>query len=180
MTVVSVWPVLGFFLLLVLGYYLLGNRWRTNITDTEGMLARLPVVGSSFVASQFSPQNITLSEVKSGFWVTKDSKRVFAISGKATNNATVPASLIQIEGQLHGIDGETIEQRIISCGMGTTAESLPTLTTREINVLQGLVPPKQFHVPPGQSVNFLIVFPNPPAAVAELSCRVATAQFGTS
>ena len=180
LTVVSVWPVLGFFLLLVLGYYLLGNRWRTNITDTEGMLARLPLVGSSFVASQFSPQNITLSEVKSGFWVTKDSKRVFAISGKATNNAAVPASLIQIEGQLHDIDGKTIEQRIISCGMGTTAESLPTLTTSEISVLQGLVPPKQFHVPPGQSVNFLIVFPNPPPAIAELSCRVATAQFGTS
>ena len=180
LTVVSVWPVLGFFLLLVLGYYLLGNRWRTNIIDTESMLARLPLVGSSFVASQYSPQNITLSEVKSGFWVTKDSKRVFAISGKATNNAAVPASLIQIEGQLHNIDGETIDQRIISCGMGTTAESLPTLTTREISVLQGLVPPKQFHVPPGQSVNFLIVFPNPPPAIAELSCRVATAQFGAS
>ena len=151
-----------------------------NVTDTANMLARLPVVGSSFVASQFSPQHIVLSDVKSGFWVTKDSKRVFAISGKATNNASVPASLIQIEGQLHDIDGETIEQRIISCGMGTTAESLPTLTTREISVLQGLAPPKQFHVPPGQAVNFLIVFPNPPAAVTELSCRVATAQFGTS
>jgi len=121
-----------------------------------------------------------LSDVKSNFWLTKDSKRVFAISGKATNNAAVPASIIQIEGQLHNGEGETIEQRVISCGMGTAAESLPTLTTREINVLQGLVPPKQFHVPPGQSVNFLIVFPNPPETVTELSCRVATAQFGAS
>ena len=180
MTTFSVWPALGLLVLLVLGYYFLGSRWRANITDTESLLARLPVIGSSFVASQFSPQHIALSEVKSGFWVTKDSKRVFAISGKATNNASVPASLIQIEGQLHNIEGEPVEQRVISCGMGTTAESLPTLTTREINVLQGLMPPKQFHVLPGQSVNFLIVFPNPPPAIAELSCRVATAQFGTS
>ena len=180
MTIVSVWPVLGSLVLLVFGYYLLGSNWRTNVADTEGMLARLPFVGSSFVASQFSPQNITLSDVKSGFWLTKDSKRVFAISGKATNNATVPASTIQIEGQLHNGEGETIEQRTISCGMGTAAENLPTLTTREINVLQGLVPPKQFHVPSGQSVNFLIVFPDPPKTVTELSCRVATAQFGTS
>lgn len=180
MTIVSVWPVLGSLVLLVLGYYLLGNNWRTNAAETEGMLARLPFVGSSFVASQFSPQHIMLSDVKSGFWLTKDSKRVFAISGKATNNAAVPASIIQIEGQLHNGEGETIEQRIISCGMGTAAESLPTLTTREITVLQGLVPPKQFHVPSGQSVNFLIVFPNPPETVTELSCRVATAQFGSS
>ena|GEM_PF-6321603 len=180
MTVISVWPVLGSLVLLVLGYYVLGSNWRTNVADTEGMLARLPLVGSSFVASQFSPQNIMLSDVKSGFWLTKDSKRVFAISGKATNNAAVPASVIQIEGQLHNSEGEAIERRTISCGMGTAAENLPTLTTREINVLQGLVPPKQFHVPPGQSVNFLIVFPDPPETVTELSCRVAAAQFGTS
>lgn len=179
-TTFSVWPVLGLLVLLVVGYYLLGNRWKTNLADTENMLAQLPVVGSSFVASQFSPQHIVLSDVKSGFWVTKDSKRVFAISGKATNNAPVPASMIQIEAQLHDIEGGTIEQRVISCGMGTTAESLPTLTTHEINVLQGLVPPKQFHVPPGQTINFLVVFPNPPTTVTELSCRVATAQFSTS
>lgn len=176
----SIWPVLGLLGLLVGGYYFLGIRWRTNLAETEGMLAHLPFVGSSFVASQFSAQHIVLSDVKSGFWITKDSKRVFAISGKATNNASVPASMIQIEGQLHDIDGETIDQRTISCGMGTTAEGLPTLTTREINVMQGLAPPKQFHVPPGQSVNFLIVFPTPPTEVTELSCRVATAQFGTS
>jgi len=176
----SIWSVLGLLGLLVVGYYFLGSRWRTNLGNTEGMLAHFPFVGSSFVASQFSPQHIVLSDLKSGFWTTKDSKRVFAISGKATNNASVPASTIQIEGQLHNVDGETIEQRTISCGMGTTAESLPTLTTHEISVLQGLMPPKQFHVAPGQSVNFLIVFPDPPAAVTELSCRVATAQFGTS
>jgi hypothetical protein len=172
--------VLGLLVLLVAGYYFLGNRWRTNLADTENMLASLPVVGSSFAASQFSPQHIVLSDLKSGFWVTKDSKRVFAISGKATNNAPVSASMIQIEGQLHDVEGKTIDQRIISCGMGTTAESLPTLTTHEIDVLQGLVPPKQFHVPPGQAVNFLIVFPTPPTTVAELSCRVATVQFSTS
>ncbi|MBM4255698.1 MAG: DUF3426 domain-containing protein [Deltaproteobacteria bacterium] len=176
----SIWPMLGLLGLLVIGYYFLGNRWRTNVTDTEGMLARLPVVGSSFVASQFSPQHIVLSDVKSGYWVTKDSKRVFAISGKATNNASVAASTIQIEGQLHDIDGETIDRRTISCGMETTAESLSSLTTREINVMQGLAPPKQFHVPPGQSVSFLIVFPSPPPTITELSCRVATAQFSTS
>ena len=179
-TTFSIWPVLGILVLIVAGYYLLGNRWRTNLVDTESMLAHLPFVGSSFVADQFTSQHIVLSDLKSGFWVTRDSKRVFAISGKATNNASVPASMIQIEAQLHDIDGGTIEQRIISCGMGTTAESLPTLTTHEINVLQGLVPPRQFHVLPGQTVNFLIVFPNPPTTVTELSCRVATAQFSTS
>ncbi|MGE0821811.1 MAG: DUF3426 domain-containing protein [Candidatus Binatia bacterium] len=179
-TTVSAWPVLGFLLLLMLGYHALGKYSRAHLAETESSFAQLPLIGSSFVDNQFSTQHIALSNLQSGFWVTKDKQRVFAVSGKATNNASIPASTIQIEGQLHNSDGETVRQQKIFCGMGATADSLPTMTTNEITVLQNLIPPKQFHVPPGESVDFLLVFDNPPPTVTELSCRVADAQFRAS
>lgn len=169
----------GFLGILMLGYALLGVYGRTHIEETERLLAQLPVVGPRFIASQFSAQNISLSALKSGVWVTKDSKRVLAISGKATNTAPVPAATIQIEGTLSDATGKVLGQQQTFCGTETAAEMLPNLTTREISILQNLAPPKQFTVASGQSINFLLVFVTPPATVSELSCRIVTAQFRT-
>lgn len=177
---IPLWRLLGVLGILVIGYAGLGKYCRSHIAHTEAMLAHLPLVGSYFLANRFSAQHISLSDMKSGFWLTKDSKRVFAVSGKATNNASVPAYTIQIEGELYDVERKTVGQRMIYCGTETVPEVLPSLTTREIGILQNLVPPKQFNVPAGQSVNFLIVFTNPPPTVTELSYRVAVAQFGAS
>jgi hypothetical protein len=167
----------GFLGILTLGYVLLSLYGRTHIEETEALLAQLPVIGSRFIASQFSEQNISLSDLKSSVWVTKDSKRVLAISGKATNTAPVPAAIIQIEGVLYDTTGKVVAQQQTFCGTETAAEMLPNLTTREIGILQNLAPPKQFSVASGQSINFLIVFVTPPATVSELSCRIVTVQF---
>jgi predicted Zn finger-like uncharacterized protein len=169
----------GFLGMLVLGYALLGVYGRTHIEKTEGLLAQLPLIGPRFIASQFSEQNISLSDLKSSVWVTKDSKRVLAISGKATNTAPVPAATIQVEGTLYDATGKVLGQQQTFCGTETAAEMLPNLTIREIGILQNLAPPKQFSVASGQSINFLLVFVTPPATVSELSCRIVTAQFRT-
>jgi len=169
----------GFLGILTLGYALLGVYGRTHLEETEAWLAQLPMIGPRFIASQFSEQNISLSDLKSSVWVTKDSKRVLAISGKATNTAPVPASTIQIEGTLYDTTGKVLGQQQTFCGTETAAEMLPNLTTREISILQNLAPPKQFNVASGQAINFLIVFVTPPATVSELSCRIVTAQFRT-
>jgi hypothetical protein len=176
----SIRPLFILLSFIVLGYGTLGWYCRSHVAETEVALARLPWVGRLFIASQFSAQRITLTDFKSGFWLTKDGKRVFAVSGKVTNNAPVPAYRIQVEGELFDTNGKTVGQQKIFCGTETAAEVLPNLTVREIGILQNLEPPKQFNVPAGQAVNFLIVFTNPPPAVAELSCRVAAAQFGAS
>ena len=171
--------IFGFLGILMLGYAFLSIYGRTHIEETEGFLAQLPVIGPRFIADQFSAQNISLSDLKSSVWVTKDSKRVLAISGKATNTAPVPATIIQIEGTLYDANGKMLGQQQTFCGTETAAEMLPNLTTREIGILQNLAPPKQFNVASGQSINFLIVFATPPATVSELNCRVVTAQFRT-
>lgn len=169
----------GFLGVLLLGYALLGVYGRMNIKGTEAILARLPLIGPRFIASQFSAQHITLSDLKSSLAVTKDSKRILAIAGKATNTAPVPASIIQIEGTLYDTTGKVLGQQQTFCGTETAVETLPNLTTREIGILQRLAPPKQFAVASGQSISFLIVFVNPPATVTELGGRVLTVQFRT-
>jgi predicted Zn finger-like uncharacterized protein len=165
---------------LLLGYALLSVYGRMNIRGTEAVLARLPLIGPRFIASQFSTHHIALSDLKSSLVVTKDSKRILAIAGKATNIAPVPASTIQIEGTLYDTAGKVLVQQQTFCGTETAVETLPNLTTREIGILQHLAPPKQFSVASGQSISFLIVFVNPPATVAELGGRVLTVQFRTS
>jgi hypothetical protein len=176
----SVRPLLAFLGIIVLSYGALGAYSLSHLTDTETALARLPLLGSLFTTERFSGQHIALTDLKGGFWLTKDNRRVFAISGKATNGAIVPALSIQIEGMVYNTAGQVTERQTVFCGTETTALMLSSLTVREISILQNLVPPKQFNVPAGQSVNFLIVFPNPPPAVSEISCRVMAARFGAA
>ncbi|MBI3302023.1 MAG: DUF3426 domain-containing protein [Deltaproteobacteria bacterium] len=175
---------LGPFLLLlgfiVLGHAALGLYCLSHPADTEAALARLPLLGSLFTAERFSAQHIALSELAGHYWVTKDNLRVFAVFGKATNTAPLPSRSIQIEGAIYDASGKVAGQRVIFCGTETAPARLASLTVREIGILQNLVPPKQFNVPAGQAVDFLIVFTSPPASIAEFSSRVVAAQFGGS
>ncbi len=163
---------------ILFGYAILAGYCLWYVGDTEVALGRLPLLGSLFTDERFSARHIALMELKGNFWTTKDSRRVFAISGKAVNNALLPSRNIQVEGAVYDTNGKVAGQRVIFCGTETAATALASLTVREIGILQNLVPPKQFNVPPGQSVNFLIVFTSPPPKVAEFSSRVIAAQFG--
>jgi hypothetical protein len=175
---VSLRSFLTFLGCLFLGYTILAFYCLRHIEDTEVTLGRLPLLGSLFTDERFSARHIALIELKGDFWTTKDSRRVFAISGKAVNTAFLPARSVQVEGAVYDANGKLVGQRVIFCGTETTATALESLTVREIGILQNLVPPKQFNVPAGQSVNFLIVFTSPPPTVAEFSSRVVAAQFG--
>jgi hypothetical protein len=176
--IASLRPVLILLGGILFGYALLAGYCLWHVGDTGVSLGRLPLLGSLFTDERFSARHIALVELKGDFWTTKDSRRVFAISGKAVNNALLPSRNIQVEGAVYDANGKVVGQRVIFCGTETAATALASLTVREIGILQNLVPPKQFNVPPGQSVNFLIVFTSPPPKVAEFSSRVIAAQFG--
>ena len=175
----SLRPIFILLGLILCGYAVLAAYCLWHLADTEVALARLPLLGSLFTDERFSARHISLVDLKGGFWTTKENHRVFAISGKAVNNAFLPARSIQIEGAVYDSSGKVTGQRVIFCGTETAATALESLTVREIGILQNLIPPKQFNVPAGQSVNFLIVFTSPPPAVAEFSSRVVAAQFGS-
>lgn len=178
--VFSLRPFLVFLGIVVLSYAGLGAYSLSHLAETDALLARLPLLGSLFTAERFSAQHITLTDLSGHYWQTKDNRRVFAVSGKALNTAPLPARSIQVEGAIYDTNGKVVGQRVIFCGTETAAAVLTSLTVREIGILQNLVPPKQFGVPAGQSVNFLLVFTTLPAAIAEFSGRVVAAQFGGS
>ncbi len=163
---------------LVFGNGVLGLYCFYHPTTIEALLTRLPLLGGLLAGERVSARHIVLSDLEGRYQTTKDSQKVFTISGTATNNAAIAARTIQIEGVIYDAKKKTVGQRVIFCGTNISPDRLTNLTLREIGALQDLVPPKQFHVTTGDNVKFLIVFTSPPSSIAEFSSRVVTAQFG--
>ena len=166
--------------LIVAGYAGLAVIASSYIEQTAGVLSHLPVLGSLLDAERPSARHIALTRMRGGFWQTKDGHQIFAIAGRAENQATAPAQRIQIEGTLLGDSGQVLGQRLIFCGTETAPEVLESLSRRQVHILQSLMPPKQFWVAAGEGVDFLIAFTDPPDRVVEFSSRVVAAQFGRS
>jgi len=166
--------------LIVAGYASLTFVASSYIEQTAGVLSHLPVLGSLLDAERPSARHIALTKMRGGFWLTKDGHQVFAIAGRAVNQATAPAQRIQIEGTLLGDSSQVLGQRLIFCGTETAPEVLESLSRRQVHILQSLMPPKQFWVAAGEGVDFLIAFTDPPDRVVEFSSRVVAAQFGRS
>lgn len=150
----------------------------SHVEETAAVFSHVPVLGPLLDAERPSARHIALTKMRGGFWHTKDGHQVFAIAGRAVNQASVPVQSIQIEGTLLSVSGKMLGQRIIFCGTETAPEVLESLTRRQVEILQGLMPPKQFRVPAGKGADFLIIFTKPPDRVAEFSSRVVGAQFG--
>ena len=166
--------------LIVVGYAGVTFVASSYIEQTAVVFSHLPVLGPLLDAERPSARHIALTKMRGGFWHTKDGNQIFAIAGRAENQATAPAQRIQIEGTLLGDNGQVLGQRLIFCGTETAPEVLESLTRRQVHILQSLMPPKQFWVASGESVDFLIAFTDPPDRVVEFSSRVVAAQFGRS
>ena len=172
-------PIL-FLGLIVTGYAGVTFVASSYMEQTVVVFSHLPVLGPLLDAERPSARHIALTKMRGGFWHTKDGHQIFAIAGRAENQATAPAQRIQIEGTLLGDNGQVLGQRLIFCGTETAPEVLESLTRRQVHILQSLMPPKQFWVAAGESVDFLIAFTDPPDRVVEFSSRVVAAQFGQS
>ena len=166
--------------LIVSGYAAFTFVAFSYLETTATTLSHIPILGPMLDAERPSARHIVLTKMRGGLWLTKDKQRIFAIAGRAINQADVPARSIQIEGTLLHANGQVLGQRMIFCGTETAPEVLESLTRREVNILQSLMPPKQFRVPAGEAIDFLITFTDPPSQIAEFSSRVIAAQFGQS
>jgi hypothetical protein len=169
--------LLSFLAALVLFYAAVGFYCFSYPVETKAALVRLPLLGTLFSGEHFSTQHVILTRLEGHYQTTKDNYRVFTISGTATNSATLPARSVQIEGTIYDTTSKVAGRRVIFCGTEIATERLAYLTLREVGTLQNLVPPKQFHIPAGQTIKFLIVFTAPPLPIAEFSSRVVAAQF---
>jgi predicted Zn finger-like uncharacterized protein len=156
--------------------YLSTNPVRTGTFLGAANRVRLPLVGKLFVADQLFPRKINLINLKGRYQQIKDNKQAFIISGQAVNTAPVTVHSIQVEGRIFNGNGGEVGRKIIFCGNEISIKVVENLSSQEISILQKLVPPKHFGVPPGKAASFLIIFTNPPADIKEFSCRVVTAR----
>lgn len=163
--------------LFVLGYAGIGYYALSHPHATKLALLQVPILGPSFATEEFSNSHIQLTGLSGGFWLSKDNRRIFAVSGTAVNKASVSAKLIQIESAIYDPEGKRIGRKKIFCGNAATETALDSLTVREIDMLQKLAPPKDFILLAGHQTECLTVFTKPPASIAELEGQVVSAQF---
>ncbi len=165
-------PVTRLLFSLVLFFAALALLLRADPARTDAWLARVPVLGSALSATPRLGARITLDDVQGGYQRLRTGRRVFVISGKATNNALVPVERIEVEGSLYTASG-TVERKVISTGNKTTLK-LRDLSESEIALLQNL--DARQPVAPGARTDFAIVFLEPPRDLREFSSRVLTAR----
>jgi len=176
-TPLSLRPFLVLLAALVLAYSTFSLYLLIHPTWTETFLVRLPLVGKVFVADQLSLREINLINPEGRYQQIKDNQQVFIISGQVVNTAPVAAHSIQVEGRIFNGNGGEVGRKVIFCGNEVSIKVVENLSTQEISILQKLVPPKHFGMPPGKATSFLIIFTDPPADIKGFSCRVVAAQY---
>jgi predicted Zn finger-like uncharacterized protein len=165
-------PATRLLVILVAAFALLALFVRANPERVTAWLARVPLVGGALAAEPALSSRITLTDVHGGYQQLRSGRRIFVISGKAINNSLVPVERIEVQGELYAASG-AVARKVISTGNRTTLK-LRDLSESEIALLQNL--DSRQPVAPGGSVDFAIVFLEPPRDLREFSSRVLTAR----
>lgn len=169
-------PVILFFSVVVACYFLLARELISDRSFAEEFVERLPMVGSSLAADRLLFRKVALSDIEGSFTRVKQGKDVFVISGTALNTASRPLRNIRIEGTVFDSAGRALQQETITCGGMDARRLLQGLSLREVEMLGKVEPSRKFHLDPGETTTFAIVFTNPPSGAADFSARVASAQ----
>ena len=169
-------PVIMFFSVVVAGYFLLARELISDRAFAEDFVARLPMVGSSLAADRLLFRKVALSDLQGSFVRVKQGKDVFVLSGTALNTASRPLRNIRIESTLLDGSGQPLQQETITCGGMDARRLLQGLSLREVEMLGKVEPSRKFHLEPGETTGFAIVFTNPPTGAVDFTARVASAQ----
>jgi predicted Zn finger-like uncharacterized protein len=130
-------------------------------------LSRLPIAGAGFARDPNLTSKVELKNVQGRFQRLRNARRVFVISGDARNNSPLTIERIEVLGELYGLGGGELDQKIVTTGNRTP---LTDLSEAEIALLQRLDP--VIALAPGETTPFLIVFLEPPRDLREFSSRV--------
>jgi predicted Zn finger-like uncharacterized protein len=135
------------------------------------LLAAIPLVGPELTVTRLRPAHIQLTDVRGEYARAGGDALVFVITGSAVNNAPEPVSAIQIKGS---IVGGTEQHRLVYAG--AAPHDVHDLSTREIDLLQTLEPPRDWRLLPGEDGDFLVAFVDPPQPLQEFRVEVAAVQ----
>ncbi len=150
-----------------LGYALVSAYLYTHVDAAYRLLADVPLIGPRLVERRLSPGVVDLAGVRGEYLRVKGDELVFAIAGTAVNGASIAVRGLRVEGWVQG----AAEVRH-SVTVGARPREIRDLSVREIGLLQSLEPPATWSLAPGETIEFLIVFPEPAEDLREFGARV--------
>jgi predicted Zn finger-like uncharacterized protein len=137
-------------------------------------LSRVPLLGSLIGDDHLVVWRLQLADVEASLESIKGDRPAYVVSGSVLNTTNQNLHIIEIEGRLLS-DGVEKRRETVKAG-NQSKKTIRDLSPSEVEMLLHLEPNRRFVVRPGESVGFLIVFPDPPANTTEVSCRVIDAQ----
>ena len=156
-------------LIVSLGYAILSAYLYTHVDTAYRLLADVPVIGTRLVERRLSPAVVQLAGLRGEYVRVTGDELVFAIAGTAVNGGTIAVRGLRIEGWVTG----SAEVRH-TVTVGARPRQIADLSLREIGLLQALEPPSTWSLGPGETIPFLIVFPEPSEDLKEFGARVVT------
>ena len=162
-------------LIVSLGYAILSAYLYTHVDTAYRLLADVPVIGTRLVERRLSPAVVQLAGLRGEYVRVKGDELVFAIAGTAVNGGTIAVRGLRIEGWVTG-SGEVRH----TVTVGARPRQIADLSLREIGLLQALEPPSTWSLGPGETIPFLIVFPEPSEDLKEFGARVVTVRAARS
>jgi predicted Zn finger-like uncharacterized protein len=129
--------------------------------------------------SRSAIKNIELRDVSQYMVQNEKIGRLLVIEGKAVNESSAPKKMIKVEANLFGSKGEIIESKSFLCGNTVSLFQLQVMDRQEL--LSALtsktgVVTNNNNVGPGEAVEFMTAFIQPPDSLTEFSLRVIQAR----
>jgi predicted Zn finger-like uncharacterized protein len=169
-------PYLTLFALLIIIFALVTAFNRAHPAATEGFVRQIPMVGASVLRNNRLKDGVLLQSLHGGYQSIQGNREVFVITGVALNQNPVTIHAVQISGESFNSQNEEIEKQAIWVGNAISPSMVRGLSLQEIANLQRLPPLKTFEIPPGDSVQFTIVFLKTPKGMKDFGCKVISAE----
>ncbi len=139
---------------------------------SERMLRGLPVIGPSLETAPALESMVALDNVHAYYEQLKDGHRALVIVGRATNGATMPLHVVEIDVRVLDASSRALATRSVYCGQTLSEQMIAQMTPHELEFLQKLLPQKTFVLDPTDKAPFVSVFIDPPTDVSRFAVSV--------
>ncbi|MFO8031726.1 MAG: DUF3426 domain-containing protein [Desulfohalobiaceae bacterium] len=124
-------------------------------------------------------EDLALQDVRQYMVQNEQVGRILVVEGRVQNNSQGPKKMIRLEAVLYDQEDQELERKEFYCGNTVSLFQLQVLEMEELeSALESKVGilTHNSNVPPGQSVEFMQIFPNPPQELEEFSLQVVRAE----
>jgi len=148
-----------------------GGVW-WHLHEKEGSI---PVDTASAVPLAQKVERLTMRNVRQYYVTNEKIGAVSVIEGTVVNGFSTPKELIEVEAALYGQDKSPLVSKKQLAGTSLSLFQIQVLGEKELesfinNKLEVLA--NNTNIPPGGEVPFMVLFYNPPAAVAEFGVKI--------